>query len=92
MLIDALHFAITMCEIEKRILTTLINLIDDDLKIVVELSLPTLTLQIFKRYQVNIKDIKCFFSWWEKHKSIFHIVGFLAHQILGILGSKIKTI
>ncbi len=28
MLIDALHFAITMCEIEKRILTTLINLID----------------------------------------------------------------
>jgi hypothetical protein len=29
-------------EIEKRIPTTLINLIDDDLKIVVELSLPTL--------------------------------------------------
>jgi hypothetical protein len=30
-------------EIEKRIPTTLINLIDDDLKIVVELSLPPLT-------------------------------------------------
>jgi hypothetical protein len=30
-------------------------------------------------------------EWWEKHKSIFHIVGFLAHQILGILGSQIKT-
>jgi hypothetical protein len=33
-------------------------------------------LLIFKRYQVHIKNIKYPFQWWEKHKSIFSIIGF----------------
>jgi hypothetical protein len=46
---------------------------------------------IFKRYQVDVKKIMCPFQWWEKHKSMFPTMGFLARQILGIMGSQIKT-
>jgi hypothetical protein len=38
------------------------------------------------------KDIKCPFQWWGKHKAMFPIIGFLACQILGIIGSQIETI
>lgn len=38
-----------------------------------------------------MKDIKCLFQLWNKHKIMFSIVGFLACQILGIVGSQIKT-
>jgi hypothetical protein len=30
---------------------------------------------IFRRFHVNAKDIKCHFQWWEKHESMFPIVG-----------------
>jgi hypothetical protein len=30
---------------------------------------------IFKRFHVNAKDIKCHFQSWEKHESMFPIVG-----------------
>ncbi len=41
----------------------------------VEISEPTKEvvnkeLQMFKKFQVNVKDIKCLLKWWEKHVSI----------------------
>jgi hypothetical protein len=45
-------------------------------------------LQMFQRYQVNAKDIKCPLEWWGKHESLFFTTGvFLAYQILGIVKS-----
>jgi hypothetical protein len=32
----------------------------------------------FRKFQVNTKDVKCCFQWWEKHELMFPIVGFLA--------------
>jgi hypothetical protein len=34
-------------------------------------------LLVFKRYQLNVKNIKCFFQWWQKYEAMFPIVGFL---------------
>jgi len=48
-------------------------------------------LLIFKRYQLYVKDIKCLFQWWQKHETMFPIVGFLARQILGVVGFQIET-
>jgi hypothetical protein len=48
-------------------------------------------LLIFNRYQLDVKDIKCPFQWWLKHEAIFLTIGFLAQQILGIVGSQIET-
>jgi hypothetical protein len=39
---------------------------------------------IVKQYQVDFKDIKCPFKQWNKHGTLFFVVGFLAHKILGI--------
>jgi hypothetical protein len=41
----------------------------------------------FKRFHVDVKDIKNLLQWWEKHESRFFAIGFLAKQILGIVGS-----
>jgi len=49
-----------------------------------------LELLIFKRFQMDAKNIKCPSDWWEKHESMFPIVGFLAYQILNIVGSQIE--
>jgi hypothetical protein len=35
-------------------------------------------LLIFKRFQMNVKKIKCPFKWWPKHDFIFPTIGFLA--------------
>jgi hypothetical protein len=44
-----------------------------------------------QKYQVNVKEIiKCLLQWWQKHESMFPVMGFLVHQILGIVGSQIK--
>jgi hypothetical protein len=48
-------------------------------------------LLIFKRYQVGPKNIKCPLQWWGKHEVMFPTIGFLARQILGIVGSQIET-
>jgi hypothetical protein len=40
---------------------------------------------------VDVKDIKNPPQWWEKHESKLHVVGFLAKQILGIIGSQFET-
>ncbi len=37
------------------------------------------------------KDIKCPLQWWGKHEAMFLTIGFLARQILSIVGSQIKT-
>ncbi len=46
---------------------------------------------IFKRYQLDVKDIKCPFQWWQKNEAMFRTLGFLAWQILEIVGSQIET-
>jgi hypothetical protein len=45
---------------------------------------------IFMRFQVDAKNVKCFFQCWEKHESMFSIVVFIAHKILSIVGSQIE--
>jgi len=32
---------------------------------------------IVRRYQLDIKDIKCPFQWWWKHEAMFPTCGFL---------------
>jgi hypothetical protein len=27
-------------------------------------------LPIFRHYQVDVKDMKCWLQWWEKHESM----------------------
>jgi hypothetical protein len=44
----------------------------------------------FRRFQVDVKYIKNPPQWWEKHESKFNIVGFLAKQMVGIIGSEIE--
>jgi hypothetical protein len=48
-------------------------------------------LLISRRFQMDPKEIKCPLQRWQKHESIFPIVGFLAQQILGIVESQIET-
>jgi hypothetical protein len=38
-------------------------------------------LLIFKRCQMDVKDIKCSLQWWEKHESMFPTIGFCVKQI-----------
>ncbi len=40
---------------------------------------------------MDVKDIKNPLQWWEKHEFKFCAVGFLAKQILGVIGSQIET-
>jgi hypothetical protein len=48
-------------------------------------------LLIFKRFQMNVKDIKCHYQWLEKHEFMFLIIRFLAYQILSIIGAQINV-
>ncbi len=41
----------------------------------------------FRRFHVNLKEIKNPLQWWQKHESRFPIVAFLARQILGIVST-----
>jgi hypothetical protein len=43
-------------------------------------------LLLFKCYQLDVKEIKCPLLWWEKLEAMFLTIGFLAWQILGIVG------
>jgi hypothetical protein len=36
-------------------------------------------LLMFRRFQVDVKDIKCPLEWWAKHESLFPIVPFCTH-------------
>ncbi len=46
---------------------------------------------IFRHYQMDVKDIKGPLQWWEKHESMFPIIGFCAKQIFKIVGFQIET-
>ncbi len=37
-------------------------------------------LLIFKRYEKDVKDIKCPLQWWEKHENMFPTIGFYAKK------------
>jgi hypothetical protein len=43
-------------------------------------------LLMFRRFQVDFKEIKCPLEWWAKKMSLLPTMAFLAHQILGIVG------
>jgi hypothetical protein len=45
----------------------------------------------FRRFHVNVKDIKNLLQWWEKHEFRLHAIGFLTKQILRIVSSQIET-
>ncbi len=47
-------------------------------------------LLIFKHYQVDVKDFKCPFQWWEKMRICFTQLVFVFKQILVIVGSKLR--
>jgi hypothetical protein len=47
-------------------------------------------LLIFKKYQLDVEDIKCPLQWWQKHETMFLTIGFLARQILGVVGFQIE--
>jgi hypothetical protein len=36
-------------------------------------------LPIFKWYQLDVKNIKYFLQWWDKHEAMFLTIGFLTH-------------
>jgi hypothetical protein len=36
-------------------------------------------LQMFKRFQMDVKDIKCPLEWWAKHESMFPTMAFFIH-------------
>jgi hypothetical protein len=44
----------------------------------------------FKRFLVDMKDIKSPLLWWEKHNCRFLVVGLQARHILGIVGFQIE--
>jgi len=47
-------------------------------------------LLIFKRYQLDVKDIKYLLWRWQKHEVMFPTVGFLALQFFCVVGSQIE--
>jgi hypothetical protein len=47
-------------------------------------------LFMFRKFQWHAKDIKCPLEWWATHESLFSIVSFLVHHILGIVCSQIE--
>ncbi len=53
--------------------------------------LVNMELLFFKHYHMDNEKIRCPLEWWEKHESLFLIVGFFAMQILGIPRSQIET-
>ncbi len=34
-------------------------------------------LLVFRRYQLDVKDIKCPLQWWQKYETMFPTIGFL---------------
>ncbi len=47
-------------------------------------------LLVFRKYQLDVKDIKCPLQWFQKYETMFLTIGFLAQQILGVIGSQIE--
>jgi hypothetical protein len=49
-------------------------------------------LLVFKKYQLDVKNIRCPLQWWQKHEAMSPTIGFLARQILGVIGFQIEKI
>jgi hypothetical protein len=47
-------------------------------------------LLMFRKFQVNVKDIECPLKWWARHEYLIPIVAFPTHHILGMVDSQIK--
>jgi hypothetical protein len=47
-------------------------------------------LLIFRWYQVDVKDMKCFIQLWENDESMFPNIDFFSYQILGTIKSQIE--
>ncbi len=45
----------------------------------------------FKRFHVDVKNIKNPLQWWEKHESRFFAIGFLTKQKFKFVSSQIET-
>jgi hypothetical protein len=58
----------------------------------IELSMKLINKELlfFKRYQVDVENIKCLVQWWEKHKNMFPTIGFYINFFLRILRSQIE--
>jgi hypothetical protein len=54
-------------------------------------SLLKFELSLFWQVVILKDDLKNLLAWWKKHECQYPNVGFLARQILGILGSQIET-
>ncbi len=44
-------------------------------------------LLVFRRYELDFKDIKRLFQWWQKHEVMFPTIRFLAKQIFNVVRS-----
>jgi hypothetical protein len=42
-------------------------------------------LMMFRRFQMDVKDIKCPLEWWAKHESLFPTMTFLFVKFLALL-------
>ncbi len=94
MLSDVVNFAISMSlKFKDEInFATFDNLLEEDGNVVYKFSClasniknevtQVLELLIFMHYQVDVKDIKCPFQWWEKHESMFPTIGFVLDKSL----------
>jgi hypothetical protein len=47
-------------------------------------------LLVFKRYELDVKDIKCPLQWWQKHETMFATIRFLADKFWVLLDFKLK--
>jgi hypothetical protein len=52
----------------------------------------SMEFMIFRKFQVDAKNNKCPFQWWEKHESMIITIGFLACWILRIIDSQIERL
>jgi hypothetical protein len=60
---------------------------DDDMALLVVKEQPT----HFRTKKVNEEECKDLLAWWRTHEVHFSYVGFIACQILGIVGSQIEA-
>jgi hypothetical protein len=48
-------------------------------------------LLVFRKYQLDVKDIKCPRQWRQKHEAMFPTIRFLTQIFLGVVGSQIEV-
>jgi hypothetical protein len=76
-------------DVDKDYGLNIFQMTSNNIEIVKEII--TRELLDFKRFHVDMKDIKNHVQWWGKHESKFPIIGFFVKQILRIISSQIET-